>query len=221
MWFNRYTARHIIVALDFDGTIADSTHARIAATYALSGKRVGPDQVTKHTTPLDSHTYTRMTTLAGTQEYMEQHYQLLPYCNQVLHALHKERFRFAIITSRPDEIYEPVKRFIDKYRLPIKYVHNTSHSPKAYITRKLKARIILDDSLDKLIEMKDAPIHLAYLGQKSHDPNITPVPHWKAFYEYCLQIKQLHEQVCKKNNWPNNIYHQKQIIDHIYGHINH
>ncbi|MFP4424595.1 MAG: HAD hydrolase-like protein [Candidatus Woesearchaeota archaeon] len=214
--FNKYVARHIIVALDFDGTIADLTEARIKATYAVSGMKVNRNQISKHTSPLDRKQYKDMTTLAGTQEYMDKYYTLLPYVKETLHALYNQSFRFAIITSRPDEIYPPVKRFIDKHHLPIKYVHNTSYSPKSYITKKLKARIVLDDSLEKLIELKHTSAHLAYLNDKrTSDPKITTVRNWKEFYTYCIQVKQLHEEICRKNDWRNNIWNFSKIANYI------
>lgn len=217
----RHVAKHFIVALDFDGTVANGDAARIAATKDLFGIDVSCKQITRNSSPLRKEQYERMTTLSGTKDYMRHYYELLPHVRDVLYELHHEGFRFAVVTSRPKEIMPALKWYIAQEHLPISHVHNTSHGPKESLVKRLRARVFLEDTLSKLEHIQHAPVELAYLRTpaNSHDDvplmrrgRIHQVRNWKEFRNYCLYVKNMHEAICKYHNWRNDFWRVQDIF---------
>lgn len=143
---------------------------------------------------------------------------LAPYCKAAMENLFRQSFRFVVVTSRPGYLLSACKAFIDAHKLPISRVHNTEYMDK-WICKKLRARAMLDDGLDKLAAIRDAPVRLFFLRQpwNTHQKigflygKITEIGSWEDFYNHMIYMKKMHEAICFFNGWENNFLNVAKI----------
>lgn len=216
--FAKYTAQTIIIALDFDGCIGIGEAAKIKYAKVYQNATISPSQSTVETYPLGKEMYKQLMEKVTVDHIME--YQLDPHCKEVLAALYAQGFRFALVSSRTDNEMNAAKFFIKMHKLPIEYFHSANNQSKAAICTRLKARAFLDDSLFKLLDLTDTPMHLFFLRrewnrheQPSAKGLVTTVSNWQEFELKLLEMKELHEAVCFYKGWENNSSEVKNIHD--------
>ena len=86
-------------------------------------------------------------------------------CNMVIEK-DKEGFDCHIVTFRADKDIPEVEAFVQKYKLPIKGIHNTASTSKIPILKKLNATLMIDDMVEvcTLCVMNDIPCLLVDHG---------------------------------------------------------
>ncbi len=228
--FNRpkYVAKNLIVSLDFDGVIAHGLNVKLKYAKEWFGvdlelhqtKKDGFDKLMQKIGKLDINYRSLMDPL-NEDHIME--YEIPPHCKETLHNLHKEGFRFVVITSRNDHDFPYAKKFIrHKFEHIIKYLHNTRNKSKDHFVHKLKPRIHIDDDLKKLESIKHLPVHLIYYRQPENkhqnrslfdNSRIFEINNWKQFYDIVIHIKKVHEAICWKYDTKNKFSH----VGKIYG----
>jgi hypothetical protein len=209
---------YFIVALDFDGCIAYGEKAKIFYAKKFYDINVNNSQITRDTFPLGREKYEQLMAYVASHGIME--FELAPGVKDVIDMLHNENFRFVIITSRHDTEERPELsaciNFCKSHSLKIDYFHNTSENPKDFLCNKLHTRAIIDDTLKKLLELKNTDTELYFFSQSwnqhekpstNNAANIHIVNNWVEFgYELKKLIKQ-HEKICLKlgieNTWKN------------------
>ncbi|MDP3918518.1 MAG: hypothetical protein Q8Q35_01255 [Nanoarchaeota archaeon] len=217
-----HIARNIIVTLDFDGCVALGEPVKIKYAKIYHNIDVTSRQIVKETYPIGKDKYKELMDKVTTEHIME--YVLDSQCKEVLDELYVQGFRFAVVTSRTGPELEAAKQFCKINSLPISYYHATSNSPKTIICKKLKSRAMIDDSLLKLIDLIDTPLHLFFLKREwnKHEKVsgelknlVSVVSNWGEFYSGLLDLRNLHEAVCYYNHWRNNFAHVQRISDFI------
>lgn len=221
-----YIARNIIVSLDFDGVLAHGLKVKIKYSKQWFGmnlklsqtKKEGFEALANHMEKKNINYRSLMDPL-NEKHIME--YIVPDGCLCVLNKLHSEGFRFVIITSRNNHDYPYAKKFVKhKFGHLIKNIHNTKNQPKNQFVHRLKPRIHIDDGLKKLIELSNEPISLCYYRQPENihknlplgTSRIHEIHNWKQFYEFCNNLKILHEAICWKYKIHNNYMHNTQIV---------
>jgi hypothetical protein len=78
----------------------------------------------------------------------------------------EEGFDCHIVTFRKDSDIPEVEQFVEKYKLPIKGIHNTSSRSKIPILKKLNAVMMIDDMVEVCTAciMNDIPCMLVDHG---------------------------------------------------------
>lgn len=231
---DHYIANNIIVSLDFDGVLAHGLNAKLKYAKKWFGmnlslsqtKKPGFEALAKHLGK--DINYRSLMDPLNEDHIME--YEVPHGCISALKKLHSEGFRFVIITSRNDHDYPYAVQFVKhKFGHLIKYVHNTREEPKNAFVRRLHPRIHIDDGLKKLKELVGEALSLLYYRQpeNAHEnlplgtTRIKEVHNWGQFYDYCHELKVLHEAVCWKFELVNDYRHNTQIVrllDHMSGH---
>ncbi|MBN2566464.1 hypothetical protein JXB02_00065 [Candidatus Woesearchaeota archaeon] len=220
-----HVAKHIIIALDFDGTVAIGERAKAAAAKRIYGIDLRPRQMTRSTFPLGPESYVAMMRLVTTEMIMD--FSLAPGCAMVLHSLHRQGFRFAVVTSRSSRELEPCKRFVRHHGLPVRYFHSTDDSPKDYVCGRLHARAIIDDSLAKLLPLAGSGLELFFLRQpwNRHErlpllapKNLHQIRSWTEFGRRLIALKALHEAVCWRLGWENSWRRADDIAAYVREH---
>lgn len=217
-----HIALNIIVSLDFDGCIAIGEDAKVKWAKIYHGIDVKPNEITKKTYPLKEGKYKELMQKVTIDHIMD--YKLDPQCKDVLDSLYKEGFRFAVVTSRSGpELYAAI-RFLSTFKLPIAYFHAVDNKPKDVICTKLRARAMIDDSLDKLVELVNTPLQLFFLRRTWNEEEkvtgelkqqVKVIKDWREFHAGLLELRDLHEAVCYYNDWENNFAQVKKITDFI------
>jgi hypothetical protein len=208
----------LIVALDFDGTIASGEKAKIKYARQFFNINIRPDQTTKDTFPLGGEKYMELMRYVATHAIME--YELESGVKEVLQRLYCLGFRFVVITSRFDgpggEEFAACIRFCKHNSLPITYFHNTNGLSKHELCQRLHARAMIDDTCSKLLLLQGTYAQLFFLRQpwNVHELSlaksssfINVLRNWKDFYVSMLKLKELHDLIAKKigikNKWSN------------------
>ncbi|MDP3727969.1 MAG: hypothetical protein Q8R18_00805 [bacterium] len=217
-----YIAQTIHVALDFDGCIAIGEHVKIKYAKEYHKININPRTCMSETYPLGSVMYKQLMDKV-TVQHMDE-YILDPHCKEVLNALCKESFRFTIITSRANQSLEACKIFVKKHHLPIEAIYGTNDQAKADMCRKIHARAIIDDSLKKLFELIDTPVHLFFLEREwnTHENTgkglkgqISSISVWSEFAQKLREMKEMHEAICFYKNWINSDAKMQEIYNTI------
>lgn len=250
-----WIAQNIIVTLDFDGCIAIGDHVKIKYAKILHGINIRPDQCSKEYYPYpypDQHLmgltkeqreklpdeeqkkveenaekYLELVEVASGDKILE--HNLDPQCKQVLNSLYNQGFRFAIVTSRKDKLFEACKKFVRYHGLPIYYFHSTGKKGIDYLSKdrfvkRLKSRAMIDDTLYKLGQLVGAPAQLFFLVRPWSErelsnltselrKRITIIKDWREFYQNLIIMKELHEAICYYQGWENNYTIVKEIFN--------
>ncbi len=222
---NSHIAKHIIVSLDFDGVLAHGLNAKrkyakkwFGMDLSLSQtKKPGFERLAKHL----GKNITYRSLMDPLNEHHIMEYEVPRGCISTLKKLHKQGFRFVIITSRNDHDYPYAVKFVRHAFGPlIKYIHNTRNEPKNAFVSHLHPRIHLDDGLDKLKQLAGEPISLLYYRQPENGHENLPfgmsrireIRDWDEFYSYCRDLKLLHEAVCWKYDLVNDYRQNSRIV---------
>ena len=155
-----------IITIDFDGCIAIGNHLKIKYAKEIHNININLYQCTRENYPLGPEKYLELMDIVGTDYILE--YNLDPQCKQVLNSLFKKGFRFAIVTSREKQLLKACKKFVKYHQLPISHVYGTGKKSNAFVPKdvfinKLKPLAMLDDTLYKLIQLKDTKVQLFFL----------------------------------------------------------
>lgn len=220
---NSFIAKNIIVSLDFDGVLAHGLDIKKKYAKEWFGmhlhleqtKKDGFEKLVKETRRKNINYRSLMDPL-NEKHIME--YKIPHDCIKVLTQLHKEGFRFVIITSRNDHDYPYAKKFVSHhFGHIIKNIYNTRNKSKDEFVKKLKPRIHMDDGYKKLLEIQDNPIHCLFYRQPENfhvsQNKFKEIQSWKEFYNECHRIKSLHEVICKKYNIENNYHNISKIFE--------
>ena len=221
-----HIAKNIIISLDFDGVLAHGLRIKKKYSYEWFGMNLSLSQTKKEGFEALAHqlgkkdiNYRSLMDPLNEKHIME--YEIPPGCIHILKKLHSEGFRFVIITSRNDHDYPYAKQFVKhKFGHLIKYIHNTRNKPKNEFVRKLHPRVHIDDGLKKLIELTNEPIGLCYYRQPENShinlplgtSRIKEINRWEEFYNFCHELKTMHEAICWKYELNNNYRHNTQIV---------
>ena len=176
------------ICVDFDGCIAYGANAKIRFAREILGLELAVEQTAEDAFPLGSGKYREMMDVVGRRI---DEYELAPACKEVLEELLEKGFSLAVVTSRADYELDAAKYFIRKHNLPISEVHNTNRSGKKAVCQQLEAVAFLEDSLWKLVGLKDTGIALYFMKQPwnlheqaSQLEFIVPVNGWQQFYSH-------------------------------------
>lgn len=231
---DHYVAKNIIVSLDFDGVLAHGLNAKLKYAKKWFGMNLSLSQTKKLGFEALAHhlgkdvNYRSLMDPLNEEHIME--YEVPSGCVSVLKKLHSEGFRFVIITSRNDHDYPYAVKFVKhKFGHLIKYVHNTRNQPKSEFVRHLHPRVHVDDDLRKLVDLSGESLSLFYYRQPENSHvnlpigtnRIKEVHNWGQFYDFCHELKVLHEAVCWKFDLVNDYRHNTQIVrllNHMSGH---
>lgn len=213
-----YVARTIPVALDFDGCIALGEHVKIKYARLYHKIDISPRQCMKETYPLGSVMYKQL--MDRVMEESTDEYTLDPHCKEVLEQLAHEGFTFSLVSSRYGKTLETCKAFIKKNKLPITQFYGTHDMPKNEICKRISARAMIDDTLQKLLDITENPMQLYFLRRewntheqltKELNKRIYELSDWKGFAFKLREMKQMHEAICYYKGWINSDSHLSEI----------
>ena len=179
-----------VLGLDFDGCIAYGANAKIRFAKETWGLELAIEQTTEEVFPLGPQRYRQMMDIVARKL---DEYELAPYCKEVLEGLAKADLGLAVVTSRYDYELEAAKWFIKNHRLPISDIRNTKGGGKRATCNEVGAVAFLEDSLWKLVELKDTGIALYFMkqGWNVHEQPkasqlefVVSVNDWQHFYSH-------------------------------------
>lgn len=215
---SNHIAQRICIALDFDGCIAIGEPVKIKYARLYHKIEIDPKSCMKATYPLGPIMYKQLMSRVMAEHTDE--YILDPHCKEVLDSLSKQGFEFMVITFRDSKSVKACKEFLQKYNLPIKQVYGTNDQSKRKYCQKKYVRAMIDDTLEKLMDLTDLPLQLFFLKRdwNTHEKftpeiekQVTPLSSWKDFEERVKNMKAMHEAICKYKNIINSDIHLAEI----------
>ena len=222
---DKHIAKNTIVSLDFDSVLSHGINTKKKKKKKWFGMNLSLSQTKKKGFESLAKQMNKKINYRSLMDPLnEKHimeYEVPPHCISTLKKLHKEGFRFVIITSRNNHDYPYAVTFVKhNFGNIIKFIHNTRNQPKNEFVRKVRPRIHIDDDLKKLQELIPEPISLAYYRQPENEHENVPKGHtrikeihnWEEFYHFCHDIKLLHEAVCWKYDVVNNYRRNTHIF---------
>ena len=244
----KYVAKEFIISLDFDGVLALGVEVKLKYAKIWYGVKPSLAQT-------KSSGFNALMKSIGKPEidYIrdfrnhlvnahQMEFKVPPHSQQVLVELHRQGFRFVVITSRLDYEYVPALHFLKRnfggivkkvvnvkpggdkrtfHGRIIETLFHTRDEPKDKYVKRVGARIHVDDDLFKLKALLNTPAEAVYFRQPENQGKNVPITlrrvyefrQWKEFYTYAKLIRDFHEAICWKNNLENNQKNLPKIAD--------
>ena len=216
-----YIANNIIISLDFDGVLAYGLNLKLKYAKEWLGMKLSLGQTKKEAfnalvKRLGKNIDYNKDLMDKINEEHIMEYEIPEGCLDVLKALYSQGFRFVIITSRSDDDYKHAKKFVEfNFKGLIEYAHHTKDNSKSDFVKRVMPRIHVDDDLHKLLDLSDLPIELVYYRQPenvgkdlnySQKEQIYEITKWTQFYDINIELREIHEAICWKENIINSFY---------------
>lgn len=180
------------IGLDFDGTIADTTGAKIRYAREVFGLELNALETWRAVGEprLGAERFREMV-VAAHHEHTE-FTEPMPGVLEVIERLAVDHQLF-IVTARTDAEVEWARRWVTARALPVQAVEHTNRASKLEASRRLGLDVLLDDSPPVLLDIAEAGIGAALIETEYNRAlprhlAIELVQHWPHFEELCRRL---------------------------------
>jgi uncharacterized HAD superfamily protein len=180
------------IGLDFDGTIADTTGAKIRYAREVFGLEVTPLETWRAVgEPRLGPERFREMVVAAHHEYTEAT-EPMPGVLEVIERLAVDHELF-IVTARTDQEVEWARRWVSSRALPVHALEHTNRASKLEASRRLALDVLLDDSPPVLLDIAEAGIGAALIETEYNRTlprhvAVELVRHWPDFELLCGRL---------------------------------
>lgn len=181
------------IGLDFDGTIADTTGAKIRYAREVLGLEVTPLETWRAAGEprLGAERFREMV-VAAHHQYTEST-EPMPGVLEVIERLAVDHELF-IVTARTDAEVEWARRWVVDRALPVQSLEHTNRASKLEVSRRLALDVLLDDSPPVLLDIAEAGIGAVLIETEYNRAlprhlAIELVRHWPHFEELCRRLQ--------------------------------
>jgi uncharacterized HAD superfamily protein len=181
------------LGIDFDGTVADITDAKIRFAREHFNEDITPRETYREhgIGRLGEERFIRMVHEAHATAWTLS-MQPMAGALESLHTLAADHDLF-IVTARNDDEIDWARQWLERHDLPIQDVLHTSREPKTAACESLGVHLMLDDSPYVLRGLAGTDLHLALIDAEYNRDDELParthrVEGWTAFEELVARV---------------------------------
>jgi len=181
----------MIIGIDFDGVVSDSTRLKIREAKRIYGIDLLPENCSIRTAEeagLSREQYKELVRrIYGTELFLEAD-EVAGACRS-LQLLNRDNL-IHIVTSRDDQEADFAKKFLEKRKIPYDKFTNTSNESKLSVCQGNNIDSFIDDTYENLVDLSICKFRLYLFSTPSNrnitieHPDIKRANNWKELYRF-------------------------------------